>query len=63
MLQWARARHCPWDVFTCEAAATGGHLEVLRWAREHDCPWDPQRCRFVAGSNQELLALIQQLGG
>jgi len=24
----------------CEAAAGGGHLDVLRWAREHECPWD-----------------------
>ena len=39
MLQWARARGCPWDERTCEAAAASGHLGVLRWARAHGCPW------------------------
>ena len=24
----------------CEAAARGGHLEMLQWARANGCPWD-----------------------
>ena len=39
-MRWLRERECPWDEYTCEWAAKGGHLEVLRWAREHHCPWD-----------------------
>ena len=40
MLQWARANGCPWDEWTCEGAAKGGHLEVLQWVRANGCPWD-----------------------
>ncbi len=29
MLQWARAQGCPWDEWTCAAAAGMGHMEVL----------------------------------
>jgi hypothetical protein len=38
---------CPWDKFTCEAAAAGGHLEVLRWARANGARWD-EKTRAVA---------------
>ena len=24
---------------TCDAAASGGHLEVLQWLRAQGCPW------------------------
>ena len=40
MLPWARANGCPWDEYTCEGAAKGGHLEVLQWVRANGCPWD-----------------------
>jgi hypothetical protein len=63
VLKWAREQGCPWDEMTCERAVRGGHLDVLRWARAHDCPWNPQVCRRAAGGNQDMLALIQQLGG
>ena len=40
VLKWARENDCPWDEYTCRAAAKGGHLETLKWARENGCPWD-----------------------
>jgi hypothetical protein len=30
VLQWARAKGCPWGAETCAYAAEGGHLEVLQ---------------------------------
>ena len=36
----AREHGCPWDEWTCHAAASNGHMEVVKWARERDCPWD-----------------------
>jgi hypothetical protein len=39
LLRRARVLECLWDVYTCAAAAEGGHLAVLVWAREHGCPW------------------------
>ena len=48
MLQWALAQRlrCPWNKYTCEAAAGGDHLAVLQWARAQQppCPWDAQAC-------------------
>jgi hypothetical protein len=41
VLQWARRHGCPWDEYTCTAAAEEGHLEVLRWARANGCPSPP----------------------
>ena len=40
MLQWARARGCPWDETMCSRAARRGHLKVLPWARAQGCAWD-----------------------
>ena len=39
-LTCVRANGCPWDKWTCAAAALGGHLDVLQWARQNGCPWD-----------------------
>ena len=41
---------CPWDVWTCSAAATGGHLDVLQWLRsQHSpCPWGKLTCSGAA---------------
>ncbi len=44
MLQWLRARECPWDERTCANAACGGHLETLKWARANGCWWDERTC-------------------
>ena len=48
LLQGARAYDCPWDRWTCAAAAKGGHLEVLQWARANGCPWDKGLCMSIA---------------
>ena len=40
VLQWARAKGCPWGWRTCAMAARNGYLEVLQWARAHGCPWN-----------------------
>ena len=44
VLQWARAKGCPWDGDTCAYAAKYGHLEVLQWARANGCPWTEGTC-------------------
>mmetsp|Transcript_37302 Transcript_37302/g.92232 ORF Transcript_37302/g.92232 Transcript_37302/m.92232 type:complete len:302 (-) Transcript_37302:215-1120(-) len=41
ILRWAE-EHYPWDVRTCRAAASAGHLEVLIFLRERGCRWDKQ---------------------
>jgi hypothetical protein len=35
-----RAGRLSCQEFLCQAAAKGGHLEVLQWARANGCPWD-----------------------
>lgn len=34
--------------YLCEAAAMGGHLEVLQWLRVNNCPWDRDTCAYAA---------------
>ena len=48
MLKYCWANRCPWNEYTCELAAEGGHLEVLKWARSKGCPWDEDVCAFAA---------------
>ena len=47
-LKVARQNGCPWDEWTCAAAAEGGHLPVLQWARQNGCPWDELTCAVAA---------------
>ena len=55
MLQWARAKGCPWDEGTCAEAVRGEQLEVLRWVRDNGCPWnhttamDAEALGYLAG--------------
>ena len=35
---WLRENNYPWGWRICEAAAEGGHLEVLKYAHENGCP-------------------------
>jgi hypothetical protein len=44
---------------TCDAAAGGGHLEVLRWAREHGATWHEETC--IAAARGGHLAVLQWL--
>jgi hypothetical protein len=53
---------CPWDGFTCNAAAGGGHLHVLEWLRAQDppCPWTEATCMWAAKSgNLEVLQWLR----
>ena len=48
---------------TCEAAAAGGHLEVLQWAWNHGCPRDAGTCAAAAlGGQLEMLMWARQNG-
>ena len=38
VLQWAKSKGYPWDVWTCTNAAGNGHLAVLQWADANGCP-------------------------
>jgi hypothetical protein len=49
VLQCARADGCPWNKYTCVAAARAGHLHVLKWARANGCPWNEYTCMYAAG--------------
>jgi hypothetical protein len=63
VLKWARENGCPWDSWTCEKAAKGGHLEVLQWAHENGCPWDEKTCRYAAeGGHLEVLKYLRENG-
>ena len=56
VLQWARATGCPWDTFTCHAAAEKGHLDVLKWLRANGCPWSSATCQGAArGGHLDVL--------
>ena len=56
LVKGLRAEGCPWDEWTCSAAAGGGHLEVLQWARAEGCPWNAETCRMAArGGHLEVL--------
>jgi len=63
ILQWLRARECPWDKRTCRAAARNGHLQLLKWAREEGCPWDYLTCSGAAyGGHLQLLMWAREQG-
>jgi hypothetical protein len=38
MLQWLRARGCPWSPDTVDAATAAGFHDVAAWARDAQCP-------------------------
>jgi hypothetical protein len=48
ILKWARKQGCPWDEWTCSAAASNGHLHILKPARIQGCPWDEETCSAAA---------------
>jgi hypothetical protein len=50
VLNWARARGCPWDLWKrCDAAAEGGRREA--WLRRHDYLWDVNISPMVCQSS------------
>jgi len=40
LIQWMRARGCPWNEQCTAHAAHGGHLRLLEYLRENGCPWE-----------------------
>jgi len=61
MLQWLRARGCPWDWKTYAFAAGGGHLEVLEWLRASGCPIDEDTYAFAeAEGHTEVLKWLKE---
>jgi hypothetical protein len=49
---------CPWNEWTCEAAAAAGHIHVLEFLRQQDppCPWS-QWTTLAAAAKGQLAAL------
>jgi hypothetical protein len=47
VVQWLRAKGCPWDSQTCAKAAQHGYLEVIKWSRANGCPWDANTVRLA----------------
>ena len=47
----------------CQAAARGGHLEMLQWARANGCPWNAETCyRAAKGGHLEVLHWARTAG-
>ena len=48
LLQFLRAKGCPWDEWTCTYAAKNGQLECLKYAHENGCSWTEWTCEYAA---------------
>lgn len=48
LVQWARAKGCPWNEESCSNTSLNGHLEVLKWLRENGCLWNAYTCSNAA---------------
>ena len=65
VLQWLRAKGCPWGTWVSCGAAFGGQLEVLQWMRAQypPCPWNSDVCSFAAlGGHLEVLRWARSQG-
>ena len=51
LLEFLRAKGCPWDERTCFCAAKNGHLECLKYAHKHRCPGSAKYARKYLGSD------------
>jgi hypothetical protein len=62
--QYLMAEQCPCYDDACDAAAGGGHLEVVHFLHESGCPWDVDTiCVSAAHSGSvELLQYLKQQG-
>ena len=51
------------EAVVCEAAALGGHLEILRWARQHGFEWGVRTSsRAAAGGHLKVLKWLRENG-
>lgn len=48
LLKWARKNGCPWDNRILEAAASGGHLDVITWAYQNGCNFSDKTLLIAA---------------
>ena len=57
VLKWARSMDppCAWGYDTTQAAARGGHLDVLVWLRQHQCPWNKYTIDAAARSGHHAV--------
>ncbi len=63
LLQFLRAKGCPWDEDTCLNAAKNGQLECLEYAHENGCPWDETTCKYaVQNGHLECLKYAHKNG-
>jgi hypothetical protein len=64
MCEFLHEQHCPWDERSCNAAAFGGHLDLLRWLVDSGCPYDAgQLCWATAvRGSVKVLMYLQQAG-
>ena len=53
LLQFLRAKGCPWDGWTCSSAAKNGHLECLKYAHENKCPGRGKYAHRLRDSNSD----------
>ena len=51
LLQFLRAKGCPWDEWTCTYAAKNGQLECLKYAHENGCPGSAEYARKYLDSD------------
>ena len=63
LVQWLRARGCPWDAAACAQAAEGGSFEVLQWLRAQGCPWNDKTCAEAARHARVELLLWARKNG
>ncbi len=49
VIQAANSKGCPYNVWTCDYAVRGGHLEILKWLHsEQRCLWNASTCAYAA---------------
>ena len=66
LMKWARANGCPWEKYTCTAAARRGNLEMLKWLRDSSihgnkvAPWNEGTCdRAAQNGHLEVLKWLR----
>jgi hypothetical protein len=65
MLNWLKAQSwCPFDDYTCDGAAIGGHLAILQQLRSDGCEWDVESiaCYAACSGSIELVEWLRQQG-
>ena len=62
LLQFLRAKGCPWNEWTCANAACKGHLECLKYLHENGCPWDEGTCLGAAHGRLDCLKYAREKG-